>query len=94
MQEYHKQRTWVVYNDEPRDWAKACSEMQEFHKQHTWVVYNDEPRANAQFEMRTYPGCLACQLLMTTMYHFVLRSKVPSISANHQICEKVMNFHA
>nr|POE70828.1 hypothetical protein CFP56_45464 [Quercus suber] len=67
-QEYHKQHTWVIYNDEPRDWAKTCSEMQEFHKQHTWVVYNDESRANAQFEMRTSPGCLACQLLMTTPF--------------------------
>jgi hypothetical protein len=63
----------------------TCSEMQEFHKMHRWVAENDEPRDQCPVRDENISRKLSLSLLNDNPP----QSKVSSMSANHQICEKV-----
>lgn len=62
----------------------TCSEMQEFHKMHRWVAENDEPRDQCPVRDENISRKLSLSLLNDNPP----QSKVSSMSANHQICEK------
>jgi len=67
----------------------TCSEMQQLHKQHRWVADNDEPRDQCPVQDENISRKDSLSMLDDSPVPFISQSKVYSISANNQICEKV-----
>nr|POF04978.1 histidine kinase 2 [Quercus suber] len=66
----------------------TCSEMQQLHKQHRWVADNDEPRNQCPVQDETISRKPSLSMLDDSPVPFISQSRVYSISANNQICEK------
>lgn len=68
----------------------TCSEMQQLHKQHRWVADNDEPRDQCPVQDENISRKPSLSMLDDSPVPFISQSRVYSISANNQICEKTI----